>query len=205
MKKYMAIVAALFGLAGFAFPAAAQTLDFTLSASSSDGKTVVPKLTWTTTPAATSCTASGDAAWTGSKAASGTVTLAGVTVSKTYTLVCNWPGVTKATLTWTEPTTNTDGSAYTDKNGYRIQWGNTGATEAQLDQTTYIPQSAGNTWQSGNLAAGTWYFGVKAVNSLGLESAISNIASKVMVAGANQSRSLALGVKFPGAPIMDIQ
>lgn len=204
MKKYVAM-ALLLGLVGFASQAPAQTLDFTLSASSSDGKTVIPKLTWATTPAATSCTASGDAAWTGTKAASGTTTLAGVTVSKTYVLVCSWPGVTKATLTWTPPTTNTDGTPYTDPNGFRIQWGNTGPAEAQLDQTTYIPQSAGNSWTSPNLAAGTWYFGVKAVNALGLESALSNVASKVLTAGTNQSRSLALGVKFPGAPVMDIQ
>lgn len=199
---------ALVALAAFATQAPAQTLDFTLSASSSDGKTVVPKLTWATTPAATSCTASGDAAWTGTKTASGTSTLAGVSVSKTYILNCVWPGVTTAIVSWTPPTTNTDGSAYIDPNGFRVQWGNTGPNDAQLDKTVYLDnaQSAGNTWTSPVLSpSGTWYFGVKAVNSLGLESALSNVASKIITSSVNQSRTLALAIKIPGAPVLTLQ
>jgi hypothetical protein len=207
VKKYFQILA-LAGSALFAAHAPAQTLDFTLSASSSDGKTVTPKLTWATTPAATSCTASGDAAWAGTKAASGTATLAGVATSKTYILNCAWPGSVTAIVSWVPPTTNADGTAYTDPNGFRIQWGNVGPADQQLDHTTYLSnaQSVGNTWTSPALSPdGTWYFGIKAVNSAGLESLLSNVTSKVITASASQSRTLVLAVKFPNPPVVTIQ
>lgn len=204
MLKKMLIAASLLAIAGMAH---GQTLDFTLSASSSDGRTVVPRLTWSTTPAAASCTASGNSAWTGTKAASGTQTLSGVTASQSYVLQCNWPGATIAVVNWTPPTTNTDGTAYTNPNGFRIQYGNTGPAESQLSQSVYLnnAQSAGNTWTSPTLAPGTWYFGVKAVNTLGLESALSNVASKAMTAGTNQSRTLELAIKVPGAPVLNLE
>ncbi len=202
MLKKILIAASLLAIASLA---QGQTLDFTLSASSSDGRTVVPRLTWSTTPAATTCTASGS--WSGSKAASGTQTLSGVTASQSYVLQCNWPGATIAVVNWTKPTTNTDGTAYTNPNGYRIQYGNTGATEAQLTQSVYLSeaQSVTPTWTSPTLAPGTWYFGVKAVNTLGLESALSNVASKAMTAGTNQNRTLELAIKVPGAPVINLE
>lgn len=206
MKNFIRALAFV-ALAAFASQAPAQTLDFTLSASSSDGKTVTPKLTWTTTPAATSCTATGGTGWAGSKADSGTATLAAVTTSQAYVLACSWPGVNKATVVWTKPTTNTDNSAYTNPNGYRVQYGNTGASEANLTTSVYLSEAQTGTpsWTSPNLAAGTWYFGVKAVNTLGLESAISNIASKTMTADATQSRTLGLAITFPSSPVLTLQ
>ncbi len=187
--------------------AQAQTLDFTLSASSSDGRTVVPRLTWTTTPVAASCTASGGTGWSGSKAASGTQTLAGVTASQSYVLQCNWPGVTIAVVNWTKPTLNTDGSAYTNPNGYRIQYGNTGPAETQLTQSVYLSeaQTATPSWTSPNLAPGLWYFGVKTVNTLGLESALSNVVSKTATAGVSRTVPLELTIKIPGAPVINLE
>jgi hypothetical protein len=186
-------------------PAQAQTptLTFTLETSSADGKSVTPKLTWTTSPAAIGCTASGAADWTGATSGpNGTKTLAAVTSSKTFGIMCSWPGVTKAALAWTAPTTNTDGSVYDNPGGYRIQYGNTGSSEAQLTTSVYVNDPAARTWTSPDLAAGTWYFGVKAVNALGLESALSNVASKSTSAATNQSRTLELTIRFPNAPVL---
>lgn len=199
--KLMAITACI----SLAAVAQGQTLDFTLGASSSDGKTVVPKLTWNTTPAATSCTGSGSTGWAGTKAVpSGTQTLAPVTTSQNYVMQCNWATIMTATLNWTAPTTNVDGSALTDLSGYRVQYGRT-ATDSGMDSTVYLQNPATLTWVSPTLSAGTWYFGVKSFNTLGLESPISNIVSKVIVAGVTRSVPLDLTIKIPGAPVLTVQ
>jgi hypothetical protein len=188
---------------GLANPSYAQspTLTFTLETSSPDGKSVAPKLTWTTTPAAVGCTASGAADWTGALSGpSGTKTLASVTSSRTFGIMCTWPGVTKAALTWTAPTQNTDGSPYDNPGGYRVLWGN--ACD-NLPGTVYLNDPAVRSWTSGDLTAGTWWFGVKTVNALGLESALSECKSKVMTAGTNQNRALELTIRFPNPPTLD--
>lgn len=190
MKRLLILAALL--LAG---PAFSQTpaLNFILDTSSPDGKTVVPRLTWSTVPAATSCSA----AWTTSTAAAGTQILAAVSVTSSYGITCNWPGVTLAAITWQAPTTNLDGSAYTNPGGYRIQYGRTPST---LDQSVYLQDPAVRTWTSPNLTAGAWFFGVRAYNAQGLESDLSNVASKTMTATANQTRTLELTIRFPSPP-----
>jgi hypothetical protein len=95
------IILAVFSVSANA-QAASPTLTFTAQTTTGNGS-VVPALTWATSPAAQSCTASGDPAWTGTKAAAGTQTLAAITSSKTYQLVCTWPGDTTATISWTDP------------------------------------------------------------------------------------------------------
>lgn len=184
-------------------PAVSQTsptLTFTLETTTgADKRSVVPKLTWATSPAATSCSASGSSTWTGSKPATGSLTLAAVGVSTTYALVCNWPGITKVALAWTAPTSNTDGTPLTDLAGFRVMYGK-GNSESGLDSSVYTESPTVTSWTSPDLAPGTWYFGVKAYNALGLESALSNIVSKVATAGATENRSLALSIKFPNAP-----
>lgn len=189
-------------------PAHAQTpgtLTFTLETSSNDGKSVVPRLTWQTTPAGATCAASGASDWTGTKAAAGTVLLAAVTQTRTYSLACTWPGATTATVAWTPPTQNTDGSAYTNANGYRIQWGNVGPAESQLNRDTYIADSAARSWTSPTLSPGTWWFGVKAVNAQGIESAISNVGSKVATAPQTVTRNLELTIRFPNPPVITVE
>ncbi len=200
MKRYL-LLAALALTSSISLAQAAPALTFSLQTSTSDGKTVVPKLTWSTTPAATSCTASGATDWTGTKAAAGTVTLAAVSATRTFSLVCNWPGVTVAAVSWVAPTQNVDDSPLTDLAGFRIMYGQT-ATEAGLDQSVYLQSPTATTWTSPALAAGQWYFGVKAFNSLGLEGPLSNIAGKTMTAAAQDQRSLALTIRFPKAPIL---
>lgn len=79
-------------------------------------ESLTPKFTWSTVPVATGCVASGDDAnWQGAKAASGSVTLPAINVTKTYGMVCSFAGAAdvNATLTWVAPTTYTNGAPLT--------------------------------------------------------------------------------------------
>jgi hypothetical protein len=82
-----------------------------------------------------------------------------------------------ATLSWQPPTTNTDGSSLTNLSGYKVYWGTTAGnypssvTVNNPGITTYVVES---------LTPNTYYFAVKAFNSVGVESAWSNSASKTI-------------------------
>lgn len=86
-------------------------------------------------------------------------------------------GVGTAILSWSVPTQNTDGSALVDLAGYRVYYGNNPNAMAQsinintVGMTTYVVT---------NLGSGTWYFAIKSVNSVGVESDMSNVASKTI-------------------------
>jgi predicted small lipoprotein YifL len=82
-----------------------------------------------------------------------------------------------ATVNWSAPTTNTDGSALTDLAGFRIAYGQ---SQTNLDQSASITNASLTTYTVNNLSQGTWYFAVYAVNSSGLESDISNVGSKTI-------------------------
>lgn len=180
-----------------AAPAFSQTLIFTLETSSPDGKTVAPRLTWQTTPAANSCVASGATDWTGAKAASGTQLLAAVNSSQTYGIACTWNGITKIALTWIAPTENTDNSPLTNLAGFKVKYG---TAAAQLTTTATINDAAARSWTSPDLAPGAWFAGVLAFNTLGLESDLSAVIRKDLTAGATQNRALELTIRFPKPP-----
>jgi hypothetical protein len=82
-----------------------------------------------------------------------------------------------ATVNWTPPTTNTDGSVLTNLSAFRIAYGqsatnlNQSVTGISLGLTSYTVS---------NLTSGTWYFAVYSINAAGLESDSSNIASKTI-------------------------
>jgi hypothetical protein len=202
MKRHPLLIAGLLLASLLGSFVQAQTLNFNLETSSSDGRTVVPRLVWSTTPAASSCTASGATDWTGTKAASGTVTLAAVNASRTFTLVCNWPGVSVAAVGWTAPALNVDGTPYTNAAGYRIQYG---TSPSALTESVYVQNPAARSWTSPALAAGTWHFGVRAVNALGLESDLSNVASKATTAGVSRTVPIELAIRFPTAPVLTVE
>jgi hypothetical protein len=186
----------LFGLYSSWAHAQSPSLVFTLETSSPDGKTVVPRLTWSTTPAANSCTASG---WTPPApfATTGTTLLAAVSASQTYGIACTWNGVTKFAITRVAPTENTDGSPLTDLAGFRVKYG-TSATNLATTVTLNDPAARG--WTSPDLAVGNRFAGVIAFNSLGLDSDLSNVTSKTLSASANQNRALELTIRFPKPP-----
>jgi hypothetical protein len=86
-------------------------------------------------------------------------------------------GTGTATLSWTAPTQNADGTSLTDLAGFRVYYG-PNPTDLSLRQTLFDPQAV-QAAVSG-LSSGTWYFAVSAFNSAGAESALSNTRSKTI-------------------------
>ena len=85
------------------------------------------------------------------------------------------PVTGSATLTWTVPTRNTNGSTLLNIAGYRIVYGQspstfTGSLEVANVTTATVP----------NLTAGTWYFSVMAKDGDGVMSLPTTPASKVI-------------------------
>jgi hypothetical protein len=80
-----------------------------------------------------------------------------------------------ATLSWTAPTENTDGSTLSNLSGYRIRYG---TSASALTQTIVINNASVTTYVVENLAPATWFFAVTAVTAAGAESTHSNVASK---------------------------
>lgn len=83
-----------------------------------------------------------------------------------------------ATLRWTPPTLNEDGSPLTDLSGYRVYYG---TNSTNLNTTLELPNPGLTTAVVENLAPATWYFTVRAYNDANVESASSNIASKTIL------------------------
>jgi Putative Ig domain len=81
-----------------------------------------------------------------------------------------------ATLSWTPPTQNTDGSA-TNLAGYEVRYGR---SSNALDQTVKLNNPSLNTYVVENLEAGKWFFTVVAVSKQGAMSEQSNVASKTI-------------------------
>jgi hypothetical protein len=81
----------------------------------------------------------------------------------------------RATLQWTPPTRNTNGTALTNLAGFRIYYG---TSSSAMTQTISITNASVSTYIVEDLSPATYYFAVKAVNSAGAESSLSNIASK---------------------------
>ena len=80
-----------------------------------------------------------------------------------------------ATLSWTPPTANTDGSALTNLAGYVVVYGR---SADNLSQTIEIDNASISTYVVDSLPTGTWYFAVVSVNSQGIWSQLSNVTSK---------------------------
>jgi len=82
-----------------------------------------------------------------------------------------------ASLSWTPPTQNSDGTALGNLAGYRVIYGR---TSSNLDQTVNVDNPSINRYVVENLSSGTWYFAVIAVNATGVTSQLSNTASKTV-------------------------
>lgn len=79
-----------------------------------------------------------------------------------------------ATLSWTAPTENTNGTALTNLAGYLINYG-TSATA--LDQQVKVTNAGITTYVVSNLSPGTWYFTVTAYTASNTDSAPSSAVS----------------------------
>jgi hypothetical protein len=171
--KYALLALPMLLLGSLAQAQTAGTITFTANKTSATGS-LVPVLTWSTSPVASSCTAGGG--WSGTKFASGSETLPTITSSKSYTLTCSW-GNGSSTVTWTKPTKNTDNSALTDLAGYKVVFG-TSASSLTQSKSVNDPNATSTTIAA--LGSGTWYFAVRAVNTGSVESANSTVASKTI-------------------------
>lgn len=82
-----------------------------------------------------------------------------------------------ASLSWTPPTTNTDGSSLTNLSGYRIYYG---TSSSALTQMVQVNSPGVASYVMSDLGSGTYYFAIRAYNSTGSESSNSNVVSKTI-------------------------
>jgi hypothetical protein len=82
-----------------------------------------------------------------------------------------------ATLSWTPPTRNTNGTTLTNLAGYRIYYG---TSPSSLTRTVTLSNAGLTRYVVSDLSAATWYFSIRAYTSTGAESVNSNTVSKVV-------------------------
>jgi hypothetical protein len=86
------------------------------------------------------------------------------------------PPTRTATLRWTAPTQNVDGTALTNLAGYQVSYG----TASKSYCSTLAAAAGVTSVVIEGLEPGTWYFAVKAVNAAGKVSEFSNEAAKLL-------------------------
>jgi len=82
-----------------------------------------------------------------------------------------------ATLSWTPPTTNTDGSPLTNLAGYKVYWG---TSQGSYSSSVTLNSPGITTYVIENLTPGTYFFVATAFNTAGTESTFSGVASKTI-------------------------
>jgi hypothetical protein len=82
-----------------------------------------------------------------------------------------------ATVNWTPPTDNSNGTALTNLSGYQIHYG---TASNNLAQTVQVTNAGLTSYTLSNLTAGTWYFAVTSYTTGGTQSSMSNVASKTI-------------------------
>jgi hypothetical protein len=179
-------------LGGAAHSQTPGNISFTANHTSATGR-FVPVLTWSTSPVAASCTARGG--WGGTRFASGSETLPAITASTSYSLTCTWRNGA-ATVNWTPPTANTNGSPLRDLAGFKVLYG-TSATA--LTQIRLINDPAARTVTIAALPSGPWYFVVRAFNRGHLESDNSNLVQRT-INEVSAARSLSITINQAPAP-----
>lgn len=152
--------------------------------------------------AGATCTASGS--WSGTKALTGSQTVTNLTANASYTLTCARPVRGSASLSWTAPTRNTDGSALTTLAGYRISYG---LSPTALTSALQVASPTTTSYIVGNLDNGTWHFGVRAYTTTGVESELSNIVSKVATTTTethSSTREVTVTPPQPEPPVLQV-
>ncbi len=87
------------------------------------------------------------------------------------------PTTYSATVSWSVPLLNTDGTSLTDISGYRVYYGTSAGT---LSQSFLVSGMGITNHVVSGLAAGTYYFAVATLNSAGAASDLSIPASKTV-------------------------
>jgi hypothetical protein len=95
----------------------------------------------------------------------------------TFSITVNQLSTGSATVRWTAPTENTDGTALTNLAGFRIYFG---TSSNSLTQTVQVANPAVMTHTIGNLSPATWYFSVTAYSTNGAESTRTGVQSKTI-------------------------
>lgn len=168
---------------------AGQSYSFTPQASDPEGATLTFSITnrpaWATFSSSTG-------GLSGTPAAGNVGTTSGIVISVTdgtnsvslasfsiqVTAATTPPPVTgSATLTWQPPTERTDGSTLSNLSGYRIYYG---TSQGNYSNTASVTNPGLTSYVIENLAGGTWYFVMTAVDGAGLESARTNPVSKTI-------------------------
>jgi hypothetical protein len=148
------------------------------------------------------CTAGGS--WTGTKPLTGTQTVTNLTANANYTLTCTRSIRASASLQWTAPTRNTDGTTLTTLAGFRISYGQNATA---LTNTVQVGSPTTTNYIVGNLDAGTWHFGVRAYTTTGVESDLSNIVTKVAtttVDTRSTTRTVTVTPPIPEPPVLQV-
>lgn len=94
-----------------------------------------------------------------------------------FTVEVTQTGAGSATLSWTPPTENEDGSTLTDLAGYKIYYG---VSEGSYPNQITVDNVGITTYVVENLSPDTYFFVSTAFNSSGVESDYSNVASKTI-------------------------
>lgn len=92
-----------------------------------------------------------------------------------FSITVQAPVTRSATLRWTPPQYNVDGSPLTDLSGYRVAYG---TSPGRYTTTLSLKGPSLDSVVIEGLASGTWYFAVQAVNSAGAVSDFSQEVSK---------------------------
>lgn len=82
-----------------------------------------------------------------------------------------------ATLAWTPPTANTDGSSVNNLAGYNIYYG---TSKEAMNSKIQVTNPGLTAYTVADLGAGTYYFGISAFTAAGVESAVSVVGSKTI-------------------------
>jgi Putative Ig domain len=82
-----------------------------------------------------------------------------------------------ATLSWTPPTQNTDGSPLVDLAGYRVYWG---TSSGNYPQSVTVMNPGITSYMVEQLTPATYYFVATALDASGNESKHSNVATKTI-------------------------
>ena len=163
---------------------AGQAYAFTPTASDPDGQTLTYSISgrpsWATFNTSTG-------RLSGTPATSDVGTYSGITISVSdgtasaslapFSITVAEVQTGNATLRWTAPTLNEDGTPLTNLRGYRIYYG---TSSSNLSQVVEIANATVTTAVVDNLSPATWYFALRAYNTSNVESSLSNVASKTI-------------------------
>ena len=95
-----------------------------------------------------------------------------------FSIVVDEPSTGSVTLTWTPPTTNTDGSPLTDIIAYKFYYG---LSQGNYPNEIRVDSPGISSYVIDNLVPDTYYFVATVINSDEIESALSNVATQTVI------------------------